>query len=72
MPAVDKRRVTLLLPIRVIVKMDRAAKLVGGISRNAIATLILDSGTADVELTQADIDEIKAEMEANLAARKKR
>lgn len=70
MPAVDKKRVSLLLPIRVVVKVDRAAKILG-LSRNEITSAILDKGTADVQLTHEDIDAISKEMEDNLAKRTK-
>lgn len=71
MPAVDKRKVSLQLPIRVIVKVDRAAKTLG-LSRNEVASAILDKGTAGVELTKTDLEEISKEMEANLAKRQGR
>lgn len=71
MPAIDKRKVSLQLPIKVIVKLDRAAKMVS-LSRNEIASAILDKGTAGVELTKEDIKEITKEMEANREKRKGR
>jgi hypothetical protein len=69
MPAIDKRKVSLQLPIKVIVKMDRASKTLN-ISRNEIASAILDKGTANVELTKSDLEAIHNEMEDNRAKRK--
>ena len=69
MPAVDKRKVSLQLPIMVIVKIDRASKTLS-MSRNEIASAILDKGTSHIELTKSDIDLIHKEMEENRAKRK--
>lgn len=69
MPAIDKRKVSLLLPIRTVVKLDKAARLLE-LSRNEIAAAILDKGTNNVELTKEELDEIHAEMEINLEKRK--
>lgn len=69
MPAIDKTKVSLQLPIKTIVKMDRAAKAIR-VSRNEIATAILDKGTSHVELTQSDIEKIAKKMEENRAKRK--
>lgn len=69
MPAIDKRKVSLQLPIKVIVKLDRASKTLQ-MSRNEVASAILDTGTSHVELTKKDIESISEEMEANRAKRK--
>jgi len=69
MPAIDKRKVSLQLPIKVIVKMDRASKTLN-VSRNEIASAILDKGTSSVELTKSDLEKIHKEMEGNRAKRK--
>ena len=70
MLAIDKKKVSLLLPIRVVVRMDKAAKMLN-VSRNEVASAMLDSGTTHIELTHEDIEAIRSEMEANREKRKR-
>ena len=68
MPAVDKQKVSLQIPIRLVAKMDHMATA-AGLSRNDIATSLLDRGTANVELTVEEVEAINAKIKENINAR---
>jgi len=68
MPDITKRKVSLQLPIKTILKMDRMANA-SGLSRNEVATAILDRGTASVELTDEDLAKFEEEVRRNRDAR---
>lgn len=64
MPAVDKRKVSLQLPIKTIVKMDKICNS-SGLSRNEVASVLLDKGTSHVELDEDDMRIISDEIRSN-------
>lgn len=64
MPAVDKRKVSLQLPIKTIVKMDKICNS-SGLSRNEVASVLLDKGTSHVELDEGDMRIISDEIRSN-------
>lgn len=68
MPAIDKRKVSLQLPIKTILKVDHMASA-SGLSRNEVATAILDRGTAHVQLTDEELDALAREIKENRDAR---
>lgn len=68
MPAVDKQKVSLQLPIRIVAKVDHAARA-AGLSRNEISAALLDRGTADVKLTKEEVDAINSKIKENIDAR---
>lgn len=64
MASVDKMRVSLLIPIKTIRKVDRLAEN-SGMSRNEIAGVLLDRGTSSVVLTDDDMEYIKQMVRRN-------
>ena len=68
MPAVDKQKVSLQIPIRLVAKMDHMANA-AGLSRNDIATSLLDRGTTNVQLTVEEVEAINAKIKENINAR---
>ena len=68
MPAIDKRKVSLQIPIKTILKVDRMASA-SGLSRNEVASAILDRGTAHIELTDEDLEKFEEEVRRNRNAR---
>jgi len=68
MPDVTKRKVSLQIPIKTILKMDNMAKA-SGLSRNEVASAILDRGTAGVQLTEEDLAKFNDEVRRNQNAR---
>ncbi len=68
MPDVTKRKVSLQIPIKTILKMDRMASA-SGLSRNEVASAILDRGTAHVALTDEDLAMFEDEVRRNRDAR---
>ena len=68
MPDVTKRKVSLQIPIKTILKMDNMAKA-SGLSRNEVASAILDRGTAGVQLTEEDLEKFNDEVRRNQNAR---
>jgi len=68
MPDVTKRKVSLQIPIKTILKMDNMAAA-SGLSRNEVAAAILDRGTANVTLTDEDLAKFEEEVRRNRDAR---
>jgi hypothetical protein len=68
MPAIDKRKVSLQIPIKTILKVDRMAEA-SGLSRNEVASAILDRGTKHIELTDEDLLKFEEEVRRNRNAR---
>lgn len=68
MPDVTKRKVSLQIPIKTILKMDSMANA-SGLSRNEIASAILDRGTAHVVLSDEDLAKYEEEVRRNRDAR---
>ena len=68
MPAIDKRKVSLQLPIKVIHALDKMANKVN-FSRNEMASAILANGTSKVKLDDDDIKAINEEIRRNREAR---
>jgi len=64
MPAVDKRKISLQLPIKTIVKLDKVVKN-SGLSRNEVANAMLDRATANVVLDDEDLETINSEIRSN-------
>ncbi|MCL2103597.1 MAG: hypothetical protein FWH21_00860 [Kiritimatiellaeota bacterium] len=64
MPDVTKRKVSLQLPIATIMRIDKMAQTIC-VSRNEIATVMLDKATAGVVLTDGDLKKINAEIRRN-------
>ena len=55
-------------PIKTILKVDRMASA-SGLSRNEVASAILDRGTAHIELTDEDLAKFEEEVRRNRDAR---
>ena len=70
MPDITKRKVSLQLPINTIVKMDKMGDA-AGLSRNEIASAMLDKATSHVILEDSDIEKIDAEIRRNREKRSK-
>ena len=68
MPDVTKRKVSLQIPIKTILKLDSMATA-SGLSRNEVAAAILDRGTSHVELTDEDLAKFDEEVRRNRDAR---
>lgn len=68
MPDITKRKVSLQIPIKTVLKVDRMAAA-SGLSRNEVASAILDRGTAQVELTDEDLALFEEEVRRNRNAR---
>ena len=68
MPDVTKRKVSLQIPIKTILKVDRMATA-SGLSRNEVASAILDRGTSHIELTDEDLAKFEEEVRRNRNAR---
>ena len=68
MPDVTKRKVSLQIPIKTILKMDNMAAA-SGLSRNEVAAAILDRGTAHIALTDEDLANFEEEVRRNRNAR---
>lgn len=66
MPDITKRKVSLQIPIKTILKLDSMATA-SGLSRNEVASAILDRGTSHVELTDEDIAKFEDEVRRNRA-----
>ena len=68
MPDVTKRKVSLQLPIKTVLKVDRMAEA-SGLSRNEVAAAILDRGTSHIVLTDEDLAKFDEEVRRNRDAR---
>lgn len=68
MPAVDKMRVGLLLPIRLVAKLDHIANT-SGFSRNEVVNTLLQRETANVVLTDEELEAINRKIKENQDAR---
>jgi len=67
---VEKMRVSLLIPIKTVVKIDRmAADSRVVMSRNEVVAVLLERGTRDIVLTDDDLDTIKDRIRRNRDAR---
>ena len=71
MPSPDKIVRSVQLPRTLLAKLDHKAKE-SGFNRNTIINMILDEGTKDVELTDAEIDEVQRQIKEAHDARKGR
>jgi hypothetical protein len=69
MPAIDKMRVGLLLPIKTIAKVDHIAQQ-SSFSRNEVINVLLDRATANVSLTEEELDAVNQKIKENANARR--